>query len=148
MLTKIKGGEDPFKTVNLKDFIGDNDMPEYEHDVKWTSHRNRAPRRRVTSRELREGARHTQSQKDWKFYRRQQNICTSSLREDRKADTIKQFEKFEKENDANKLYSMTKNRLGWENGGAPTTFLVDGKQVASPILMVDIQIDCFVEKSC
>ena len=49
ILTKIRGSEDPFKIVNLKDFIGDKDIPEYEHDVKWKPHRDRAPRRRVSS---------------------------------------------------------------------------------------------------
>ena len=42
---------------------------------------------------------------------------------------------------------MTKRRLGWDNSGAPTSFLMNGKQVTSPKQMADIQIDCFVDKS-
>ena len=49
VLTKQRGSEDSFKVTNLKDFIGDRDIPEYDHDVKWKHHRDRAPRRRVTS---------------------------------------------------------------------------------------------------
>ena len=49
VLTKIKGGEDPFKTVSLEQFLGEDTIPEFEEDVKWQAHKDRAPRRRVTS---------------------------------------------------------------------------------------------------
>ena len=49
ILTKLKGEEEQFKTVNLKDFIGENQIPDYEHEIKWQNHKDRAPRRRVTS---------------------------------------------------------------------------------------------------
>ena len=49
VLTKLRGSEDSFKAVNLEDFIGEADIPNYDHDIKWKSHKDRAPRRRVTS---------------------------------------------------------------------------------------------------
>ena len=49
ILTKLRGSEESFKVINLNDFIGDADIPEFDFDVKWKCHRDRAPRRRVSS---------------------------------------------------------------------------------------------------
>ena len=45
----FKGEDDPFKSVPLEDFLGTEELPAYEEKIKWTRHRDRAPRRRVTS---------------------------------------------------------------------------------------------------
>ena len=49
MFIKIRGEEEVFKITDLKDFIGEEEIPGYDHDVKWTSRRDRAPRRCVSS---------------------------------------------------------------------------------------------------
>ena len=37
--------------------------------------------------------------------------------------------------------------LGWNNDGAPSSFLVDGNRISSPKEMANIQVDCFVNKA-
>ena len=96
---------------------------------------------------LREKARTSQTQPDWEIYKKQRNLCTSSLREDKRANAKSQFKKFESENDSRKLYNMTKSKLGWNNDSAPTAFLVDGKRETSPKVMANIQMEHFTQKS-
>ena len=48
ILTKEKGSDKPFNVVNLKDFIGDLEVPEFDWRMKWKSHVDRKPRRTVT----------------------------------------------------------------------------------------------------
>ena len=49
MLIKTKGEDEPFQVVPLEDFLGDDNIPDFEDDIKWRRHRDRAPRRRVSS---------------------------------------------------------------------------------------------------
>ena len=47
--TKEKGSEDPFLQVSLKEFLGTEELPDFDDDIKWRKTKDRAPRRRVTS---------------------------------------------------------------------------------------------------
>ena len=49
ILTKRKGGEEPFRMVDLATFIGDNAIPEFDFNIKWRIQVDRPPRRRVYS---------------------------------------------------------------------------------------------------
>ena len=49
VLVKYKGSNEPFNKVNLKEFIGDDSIPEFDTKIKWTNHKKRLLRRRVTS---------------------------------------------------------------------------------------------------
>ena len=49
ILTKDRGSREPFKIVDLQEFIGDNELPSFDHSIKWHKHNDRPPRRRVTS---------------------------------------------------------------------------------------------------
>ena len=35
ILTKVKGSQELFRQVDLKEFIGDNVLPGYDHDIKF-----------------------------------------------------------------------------------------------------------------
>ena len=49
VLTKRKGSEEPFEKVNLADFIGSKKIPDFDYKIGWRFHKDRMPRRRVTS---------------------------------------------------------------------------------------------------
>ena len=49
ILTKIRGGEEPFRTVKIEDFMKDEEIPEFDPKIKWRFLQDRPPRRRVTS---------------------------------------------------------------------------------------------------
>ena len=49
VLTKAKGSQEPFRKVDLNDFIGDEDLPAFDHSIKRKKHKERPARRRVTS---------------------------------------------------------------------------------------------------
>ena len=133
-ILEILDSEAPMATVQIK-----------KVNKKWITEETKI---KIDTRDkMREKARLSKKQEDWDEYKKQRNMCTTSLRKDRKLDTKKQFELFEQTKDVSKLYSLTKRRLGWDSSLAPTSFLVEGKQVTSPKMMADIQIDCFIEKS-
>ena len=51
VLTKHKGSEDPYREVDLWDFAGDNQLPEFNSHIKWRILEDRPPRRRVNTSE-------------------------------------------------------------------------------------------------
>ena len=52
VLVKVKGGEAPYKAVNLKDFAAGGHIPSFDASIKWKWQEDRLPRRRVKSRDL------------------------------------------------------------------------------------------------
>ena len=49
VLVKVKGGEDPYKTVDLKKFAAGGHIPSFDNTIKWRWQEDRQPRRRVMS---------------------------------------------------------------------------------------------------
>ena len=49
VLIKHKGENEPFRAVNLKEFIGDNNVPEFNYNIRWKHQPDRPPRRRLYS---------------------------------------------------------------------------------------------------
>ena len=49
VLTKKKGEEDSFKCVELKDFLGETQIPKFDAAIKWREHPDKPPRRRLVS---------------------------------------------------------------------------------------------------
>ena len=49
ILTKMKGQDEPFIKVPLKEFIEDEQIPGFDFKMKWSNKVDRAPRRKVTS---------------------------------------------------------------------------------------------------
>ena len=46
VLTKQRGDNEPFRVVDLVDFIGDNQVPEFDHKIKWR-HVSDRPQRKI-----------------------------------------------------------------------------------------------------
>ena len=49
VLTKLKGSQEPFRQEDLKTFIGDSEIPEFDFRLRWNIQTDRPPRRRVSS---------------------------------------------------------------------------------------------------
>ena len=49
-------------------------------------------------------------------------------------------------NDASKLFKLTKNQLGIKTGGPPETLHMDGKKISKPKEIVEVQINYFTDK--
>ena len=49
VLTKEKGGEEPFRVVNMKEFTKGREIPDFDHTIRWKVQPDRPPRRRVMS---------------------------------------------------------------------------------------------------
>ena len=51
LLTKTKGSDEPFRNVDLDDFIGLANLPGFDHSIKWTKREERSRRVVTSSRE-------------------------------------------------------------------------------------------------
>ena len=65
---------------------------------------------------LEDMARRTQED-DWKAYRQARNYCTKRQKNYRKYYLEKTYKKLEDENDSGKVFSLTKQLLGWSRSG-------------------------------
>ena len=81
--------------------------------------------------ELRDKARLLAKQTDldqhWGDFKARRNICTSMQRLDKKKYLSKIYSDIENEADTGKLFSATRNLLGWSQPGSPSSLKVDGK---------------------
>ena len=50
ILTKEKGTTEPFRIAEMKDFIGDSRLPDFNHNIKWRRQSERPGIRRITNR--------------------------------------------------------------------------------------------------
>ena len=94
----------------------------------------------------RELARSSQLEENWVKYRNLRNVCTK-LQRNNKSEHMKQmYEKIENEGDRAKLYSITKNLLGWKSGGPPTRFNIEGKIITKQVELANAQATYYVDK--
>ena len=63
VLIKEKGSTEPFRPANLSDFVGDRVLPGFDHSLNWDYHRDKPPRRIVTSSRSSSVERRLESQK-------------------------------------------------------------------------------------
>ena len=49
VLVKTKGEDTPYRVVDLEAFADNEEIPEYDHNIKWRRQEDRMPRRRVAS---------------------------------------------------------------------------------------------------
>ena len=49
ILVKEKGSQEPFRLVDMREFLWDADIPSFDHSVKWRRQVERTSRRRVSS---------------------------------------------------------------------------------------------------
>ena len=45
--TKVKGSETQYKKVDLKDFMGTEELPDYDLSIRWTLRKDTRPRRKL-----------------------------------------------------------------------------------------------------
>ena len=48
ILTKTRGTDEPYRPVNLNDFMGDTPLPLFDHSRKWNFRPDRPPRRKIS----------------------------------------------------------------------------------------------------
>ena len=56
------------------------------------------------------------------------------------------YVKFQENKDSKGLYSFTKKKMGWKNGGTPQSFQIDGKMYTKPKIMADLQMNFYQNK--
>ena len=82
----------------------------------------------------------------WSEYKTMRNRCTALVRRDKKQKFTNIYDKIEEEGNTKELYNVTKSRLGWNTGGAPENFVINGKTVSSPKIMASHQLEYFCKK--
>ena len=55
VLTKEKGAGEPFKVVPLKEIMGKDFHPSFDHNIKWSCRTDKPPRRRLSETKRLEG---------------------------------------------------------------------------------------------
>ena len=91
-------------------------------------------------------ARISNEEADWTNYRRLRNLCTSQQRKDRSDYLSATYARFETENDSRKLYSLTKQLLGWNGGGSPTTFCIEGRMITRQQELANTMVNFYWNK--
>ena len=94
---------------------------------------------------LKEAARITDSISDWAEYRKTKNLCTKKQIND-KVFRKELFHQIESEKDSGKLFSLTKELLGWSGCSPPSCFLKDGLPVRKQQEIADMQAIFYSEK--
>ena len=92
---------------------------------------------------LREQARSQDSDLLWQQYKILKNKITSDIKKDKKQHFSKLFERCQSNNDTKALYQITKEQLGWNSGGTPLSFIIEGEKVTSPKILANIQLNTF-----
>ena len=75
------------------------------------------------------------------MYKALRNQCTSEQRKDRKHFLRNMYRKIEMENDSVKLYSLTKQLLGWKQGSPPARFELGGRSVTRQSELAEAQVN-------
>ena len=95
---------------------------------------------------LRESARSSGDDMDWRAYRKMRNEVTKDVKKT-KDDHFKDIlEKLSDTNDTRKIYRTTKQLLGWQPSSTPTSFLVASRLIKKPTELANVLIDHFEQK--
>ena len=132
-ILKILDQEAPMKTIQLKN-----------NHKSWVKLKTRNLMK--TRDDARNVARLSQNPADWQVYKNLRNLCTTSLKKDKKLHYKSKFLEFKNENDSGKLFKMTKKLLGWSKSSAPVYFLDNGQAIRSPQKMANLLLDTFSKK--
>ena len=95
---------------------------------------------------LREVARRTQEEEDWRKFRISRNVCTSRQRKNKQTFLQDSYRKLEDEKDTGRLFAMTRRLLGWSRSGPPTTFTIDGQIIRKQKDIVNVQSKYYQDK--
>ena len=91
-------------------------------------------------------ARTTNSAATWLDYKSLRNRVTLETRRDKRKHFEKIFINCETTNDTKTLYRVTKDQLGWDSGGPPDNFMIEGRKISAPKDMANIQLNTFLNK--
>ena len=83
---------------------------------------------------------------NWAIFRSLRNNCTKLQKNDKKVYLDNLYKRIEDEKDVKKLFSETRNLLGWKQLGGPTCFKIDGEIIRKEKMLADCQADYYVEK--
>ena len=88
----------------------------------------------------------TNTEEDWTLYRKTRNKVTEKLRKDKSDYFNKLYEKIEENRDIKSLFRVTKEQLGWECGGPPTTLVQNGRSYTKPQEIAEVMSSYFDKK--
>ena len=94
----------------------------------------------------RKTASQTQLEMDWGVYRTLRNTCTQKQKHDRKNYLNRTYANIETEKDSSRLYSLTRQLLGWKQSGPPTSFNVDGNVIKKQQDLANTQANYYSDK--
>ena len=83
---------------------------------------------------------------DWDRYKTLRNEATRRQRKDKIEHQKRQFKRVEDEKDSAKLYSLTRDILGWKMSPPPQCFLVDGRMIRKQEELANIQAAYYKNK--
>ena len=119
-------------------------MQPRNHYCKWL---NMETKGMMSDRDIaREAAKVSNSQVDWDTYKFLRNACTKAQCDDKKVHLRKVYSDIEEESNPAKLFSTTKNLLGWSSGGPPTSFIIAGQPIRKQELIAETQATFYAEK--
>ena len=95
---------------------------------------------------LREKARNSQCQNDWKTYRQARNQCVKKLKNCKNEYFKKLFKKVETEKTTKKLYNLAGELMGRNTIITPQQYLKEGTLIRKPAEMANLQMDFYVKK--
>ena len=110
---------------------------------KWITQELKEEMRRD---KLRQRARETQRQEDWKLYRMARNKCVKSVKTCKETHYQELYRQMETEKTTKGLYRLTRELCKNKSANTPQTFQQDGKLVTKQKEMADLQMTYFTEK--
>ena len=96
--------------------------------------------------ETRSKAAETNSAEDWSNYRKLRNLCSKKVKTDKNTHFKNLYETAETKKDIKSLYRITKEQLGWNSGGPPSSFIIQGKLTNKPKEVAEHQMEYFDQK--
>ena len=95
---------------------------------------------------LRAEAVRTDSTEDWDKFRKCRNRVTDLVKKDKKVYMDKLYSNADLANDSKSLYRISKEQLGWNLGGQPTSLNNNGKWMTKPVDIANILNKYFKDK--
>ena len=90
-------------------------------------------------------AKETDMDEHWENYRSIRNLCTRRQREDKRNYLKHIYKEIEDGKDTARLFSTTRNLLGWTKQGSPNCFNIDGKVIRKQKELADCQVFYYEE---
>ena len=88
IMTKLKSSKEPFKMMKLCDFIGQENIPDFDCTIKWSQQTDKPPRRRLKSRnEMDEDPASGQTQTEEHPLRRQRSVGVQDITGNKRTKT-------------------------------------------------------------